>query len=71
MDVDDQFVWGVNSGDAIYYRPVDGSGGWTRVEGKLIHVSASGNGYNYLGCESCKPNIQVQETMYILEGGYW
>ena len=25
--------------------PVDGSGGWTQVPEKLIHVSASGNGY--------------------------
>ena len=38
-------VWGVNSADNIYKRPVDGSGAWTHIGGKLKHVSASGNGW--------------------------
>jgi hypothetical protein len=36
----------VNTNDNIYVRPIDGSdGSWTQINGKLIHVSASGNGY--------------------------
>ena len=45
LDVDDQEIWGVNKGYAIFKRPVDGSGKWVHVKGRLIHVSASGNGY--------------------------
>ena len=45
LDVDDQEIWGVNKGYAIFKRPVDGSGKWVNVKGGLIHVSASGNGY--------------------------
>ena len=61
VDVDDQFEWGVNSGDYIFRRPVNGIGGdWTLVPGSLIHVSASGNGYVW----GVNPNIQVKETMY-------
>ena len=45
LDVDDQEVWGVNKADQIYKRPVDGSGKWQNVGGRLKHVSASGHGY--------------------------
>ncbi len=45
IDVGDSEVWGVNSAEVIYKRPVDGSGAWTKVSGNLKHVSASGNGY--------------------------
>jgi hypothetical protein len=45
VDVDDYNVWGVNKNDDIFVRPVDGSGSWKHIGGKLIHVSASGNGY--------------------------
>ena len=45
VDASDEEVWGVNAADDIYKRPVDGSGGWVKVTGKLSHVSASGNGY--------------------------
>ena len=45
VDVSDMEVWGVNSGNAIYKRPADGSGSWIHVKGVLTHVSASGNGY--------------------------
>ena len=31
--------------DEIFKRPIDGSGTWQKVPGRLIHVSASGNGY--------------------------
>ena len=36
------YVYGVNSGNAIYTRPVDGSGTWRRIPGSLKHVTASG-----------------------------
>ena len=45
VDADDSEVWGVNSAYQIFKRPVDGSGGWTRVRGGLKHVTASGNGW--------------------------
>ena len=45
LDVDDQEVWGVNKADLIYKRPVDGSGKWQLIAGRLKHVSASGHGY--------------------------
>ena len=45
LDVDDHEVWGVNSADHIWKRPVDGSGSWQSVAGRLKHVSASGHGY--------------------------
>ncbi len=45
IDASDDEVWGVNAKDQIYKRPVDGSGPWICVPGKLKHVSASGNGY--------------------------
>ena len=31
-------VWGVNSNDDIYKHPVDGSGDWTHIGGKLKHA---------------------------------
>ena len=40
-------VWGVNSGDDIYKRPVDGTGNWKRIGGKLKWVSASNPDYIY------------------------
>ena len=36
---------GLNSGDMIYSRRVDGSGGWVRISGLLKHVTAAGNGW--------------------------
>ena len=44
VDAGDEEVWGTN-GNAIYKRPVDGSGRWKRIGGGLKHVSPSGNGY--------------------------
>ena len=48
VDADDDEVWGVNMQNRIYKRPVDGSGGWKQIKGKLNHVTASGNGYTYM-----------------------
>ena len=45
LDVDDHEVWGVNAHDGIFMRPIDASCDWKQIPGKLIHVSASGNGY--------------------------
>ena len=45
VDASDEEVWGVNSGDYIYKRPVDGSGSWINIPGRLKHVSASGTSY--------------------------
>ena len=44
VDVGSQNVWGVNSGNDIYRRPKDGSGNWTKVNGKLKYVSAGPTG---------------------------
>ena len=35
-------VYGVNSNNDIWTLPVDGSGSWRHIPGKLKHVSASG-----------------------------
>ena len=35
-------VYGVNNADNIYVRPVDGSGSWRQIPGRLRHVTASG-----------------------------
>ena len=45
VDVDDTHMWGVNSDDDIYVRQVGGSCGVSKIPGKLVQVSASGNGY--------------------------
>ena len=44
IDAGDEEVWGVNSANQIFKRPVDGSGSWQQIGGLLKHVSASGNG---------------------------
>ena len=79
LDVDDEFVWGVNSNDNIYVRPVDGSGSWSQITGRLIHVSASGNGYvwgtnranNIYKCKKpCKGSWQVVAGgLKMIDGG--
>ena len=35
------YVYGVNSNNDIYTLPVDGSGSWRQIPGKLKHVTAS------------------------------
>ena len=42
IDRGHKYVYGVNSINDIYSRPVDGSGNWRQIPGKLIHISASG-----------------------------
>ena len=37
-------MYGVNSSNDIYTRPVDGSGKWRQIPGKLKHITASGTG---------------------------
>ena len=40
------FVYGVNSGGAVYSRPIDGSKAWTRIPARAVamkHVTASGS----------------------------
>ena len=36
------YIYGVNKFDDIFARPVDGSGVWRHIPGKLKHVSGSG-----------------------------
>ena len=39
-------VGGVNSNDQIYRRPITDTGsGWTQMNGGLVEISASGNGF--------------------------
>ena len=45
LDASDTEVWGIDSGDAVYKAPIDGSANWTLVPGSMKHISASGNGY--------------------------
>ena len=45
VDTSDEEIWGINKGQQIFKRPVDGSGGWIRINGRLKHMSGSGNGY--------------------------
>ena len=37
------YVYGVTSADDIYTRPIDGSGSWRKIPGKLKHITAGGN----------------------------
>ncbi len=46
IDVGSDSVWGVNSGNMIYTRPVDGTGQWTNVPGILKYVTV-GDQYIY------------------------
>lgn len=45
LDASDTEVWGIDSGDAVYKAPIDGSANWTTIPGSMEHISASGNGY--------------------------
>ena len=51
MSGDGNHVWGVNSIDDIYYMPGE-NGSWTRVGGKLKHVSVSHDGSHVWGVNS-------------------
>ena len=43
IDGGEKYVYGVNSANSVYARPVDGSGSWRQILGKqLKHVTASG-----------------------------
>ena len=42
VDGGDAYVYGVSCIDDIYARPVDGSGSWRQIPGKLKHITASG-----------------------------
>ena len=42
IDAGHDYIYGVNSNDDIFTRPVDGSGSWRHIPGKLKHVTASG-----------------------------
>ena len=75
------FVWGVNSLDNIFKRPIDGSGSWKHISGSLKHVSASGNGWIW-GVDSsdniykCKKPCngewtQVDGDLKQISGGDW
>jgi len=41
IDGGEQYVYGVNSNNDIFSRPVDGRGSWRGIPGKLKHVTAS------------------------------
>lgn len=43
IDAGSEEVWGVNATNYIFRRPVNGSGEWTIVPGRMRYVSASGN----------------------------
>ena len=36
LDASDTEVWGIDSGDAVYKAPIDGSANWTTVPGRLV-----------------------------------
>ena len=48
---DGSHVWGVNSGDKIYYRKgfINIFNHWRRISGRLKHVSVSGDGNHIWG----------------------
>ena len=61
------FVYGVNSANDIFTRPVDGSGSWHQITGKLKHITSSKN-------KSFGVNVQNQVLLEIMhwklgEGG--
>jgi hypothetical protein len=45
LDASDTEVWGIDSRNAVYKAPIDGSANWTGVPGSMKHISASGNGF--------------------------
>ena len=45
ISTDETYVWAVNTNDVVFRRPVDGSGGWSEISRKLMHVSATGAGW--------------------------
>ena len=50
-------VYGVNSANQVYVRPVDGSGSWRCIAGqKLKHVTASG--------ATCIYGVDTQDMIY-------
>ena len=42
IDGGEAYVYGVNSNNDIFSRPIDGSGSWCHIPGKLTDVTASG-----------------------------
>ena len=45
IEAGDEEVWGVNASNHIFKRPVNGSGEWSIVQGKMRYISASGNAH--------------------------
>ena len=45
IEAGDEEVWAVNATNHIFKRPVDGSGEWSIVPGKMRYISASGNAH--------------------------
>ena len=45
IEAGDEEVWGVNASNHIFKHPVNGSGEWSIVPGKMRYISASGNAH--------------------------
>ena len=45
IEAGDEEVWGVNASNHIFKRPINGSGEWSIVPGRMRYISASGNAH--------------------------
>ena len=59
IEAGDEEVWAVNATNHIFKRPVDGSGEWSSVPGKMRYISASGNAHVW--------GIAPNNSLYVCE----
>ena len=67
IEVGDEEVWGVNATNHILKRPVNGSGEWRSVPGKMRYISASG--YRYVW--GIAPNDSLYNCEMPCDNGEW
>ena len=80
IEAGDDEVWAVNASNHIFRRPVNGTGDWITVPGRLRYVSASGNQHiwglapndSVYKCEKpCTGDWQpVEGALKQIDGGY-
>ena len=59
IDAGDEEVWGVNGSDHIFKRPVNGSGEWSIVPGRMRYISVSRGDYIW--------GIAPNDSLYVCE----
>ena len=59
IEADNEDVWGVNSNNKVFKRPVNGSGEWSSIPGEMRYISASGNAHVW--------GIAPNNSLYVCE----